>query len=237
MLPLLIVKVGSTLPSLVAAGRDYEALIASGMGLAPDRLRVASVFEGAELPDPGGLVGVVVTGSPAMVSDREPWSERTAAWLAAAVEAQTPLLAICYGHQLLAHGLGGRVGKNPRGREIGTVSVELHEAARDDRLLGEFPGSLRVQATHVESVLELPPGAKLLASTDLDPYHAFSVGAASWAVQFHPEFDTAVIRAYIEERREIIRAEGIDPESLLRGVAETPDGPAVLRRFAQLLRR
>ena len=88
-----------------------------------------------------------------------------AAWLAGAVEAGTPVLGICYGHQLLAHGLGGRVGANPRGREIGSVDERLHAAAREDALFGAFPERLVVQATHVESALELPGGARLLGSS------------------------------------------------------------------------
>jgi hypothetical protein len=56
-------------------------------------------------------------------------------------------------------------------------------------------------------------------------------------VQFHPEFDAGVIRTYLEERREIIRSEGGDPDALLRKARESPDGAALLRRFATQLRR
>ena len=236
MRPLLIVKAGATLPSLPEGSGDFEDWILAGMGPLPRRVEVARVYQGEELPDPAGLAGAVVTGSGAMLSDREPWSERTAEWLARAVAAQTPVLGICYGHQLLAHGLGGRVGVNPRGRQIGTVALRLHEAAHRDRLLGGFPEVLQVQASHVESVLELPAGARLLASTAGDPHHAFAVGAAAWGVQFHPEFDADITRAYIEARREPIRAEGLDPELLLRTVTDCPGGTEVLGRFSRLLR-
>ena len=110
----------------------------------PQDVEVVNVFEGAELPKPTGLAGVVVTGSTAMVSHREPWSERTARRITAAVEAETPLLGICYGHQLLAQALGGRVGPNPLGREIGTVRVQLEESAGRDDLLTGFSGSLSI---------------------------------------------------------------------------------------------
>jgi GMP synthase (glutamine-hydrolysing) len=234
--PLLIVKAGTTLPSLLEGSGDFEDWILAGMGPLPQRVEVARVCEGEELPDPGVFAGVVVTGSSAMLSDREPWSERTAKWLAQAVETPTPVLGICYGHQLLAHGLGGRVGVNPRGREIGTVAVRLQQAARHDRLLGDLPDVVRVQASHVESVLELPAGARLLASTAGDPHHAFAIGTAAWGVQFHPEFDAEITRAYIESRRQMIRAEGLDPELLLRTVTDCPRGTEVLRCFSRLLR-
>jgi len=170
-----------------------------------------------------------------MVSHRESWSEQTAAWLRDAVERTTPVLGICYGHQLLAHALGGRVGPNPHGREIGTVRVQLTPEAADDALLAGFGGALLVHTTHSEAVLELPKPAVRLASSKADPNSAFSFGTAAWGVQFHPEFDAHVMKRYIEERRELLVAEGINTDDRLNGVEESPDGTAVLRRFRELL--
>ncbi len=238
---MLVVKTGTTLPQLRPHRGDYEDWIVEGLGLPWGRIELAVVYEGEMLPEPSEPAGVVVTGSSALVSAREPWSERAAAWLREAVAAATPLLGICYGHQLLAHALGGRVGRNPRGREIGSVAVDLHAAAREDPLfgglggLGGLPARLTMQASHVESVLDLPPGARLLASSAIDPHQAFACGECAWGVQFHPEFDAEVVRTYLEVRREEIREEGIDPESLERAVEESPHGTRLLRRFAELL--
>jgi GMP synthase (glutamine-hydrolysing) len=196
-------------------------------------VEVCTVYEGEELPAPHETDGVVVTGSAAMVSEAEPWSERTAVWLRDAVEAAVPILGICFGHQLLAHALGGRVGPNPRGREIGTISLALADGAADDPLLGGLPVRIDVHATHLESVLELPPNAQLLASSELDPHHAFRMpGRPVWGVQFHPEFSADVTRGYIEAKRHDMRAEGMDPDRLLAGVRETRWGGDILARFA-----
>jgi GMP synthase (glutamine-hydrolysing) len=231
--PLLIVKTGTTLPDLVSRCGDFEDWIARGLGLPQGEIRVVSVFRGEPLPDPASFSGVVVSGSSAMVSDREDWSERAADWLPTAIEAGTPLLGICYGHQLLAHALGGRVGLNPRGREIGTVAVRFH-GADGDPLLGVMPRVAQVHATHLESVLELPAGAKGMASSDLDPHHAFAVGEGTWGVQFHPEFDAEAMRGYLEGRRAALESEGLDPEALIRSAIETPDGDTLLRRFGRI---
>lgn len=234
--PILIVKTGSTLPGVAArSSQDFEDWITEKMGVAPERVRVARVTEGEQLPSPRDLAAVVVTGSAAMVTSREPWSEMTGAWLASAVAAETPVLGICYGHQLLADALGGRVGRNPRGREIGTVAVQLTDAGAEDPLLGVLPRDFQVQATHLESVLELPPQARLLAGNRADPHQAFVIGPHAWAVQFHPELDADAIRGYIEGRREIIAREGQDPDALLARTADTDHGHQLLRRFAELV--
>jgi GMP synthase (glutamine-hydrolysing) len=145
------------------------------------------------------------------------------------------VLGICYGHQLLAHALGGRVGPNPHGRQIGTERVLLAENAKDDALLAGFGGSLRAHTTHAEAVLELPDAATHLGSSRGDRNTAFSFGTAAWGVQFHPEFDAYVMRRYIEERRELLLSENIDADMRLAAVEECHEGATLLRRFATLL--
>jgi len=235
--PLLIVKTGTTFASLAGEYGDFEDWISAGMGLDQNRVTVIAVFEGEALPDPKRFAGVVVTGSSAMVSHRETWSESAAEWLRDAVRCTTPVLGICYGHQLLAHALGGRVGPNPRGRQIGTVRVQLAEKAQDDLLLTGFGGSLRAHTTHTEAVLELPDAAVRLGSSKRDPNTAFRFGTAAWGVQFHPEFDAHVMRRYIAERRELLLAEEFDVGDRLAAVEECPDAATVLRRFCELLNR
>src|SRR5690606_14497497 len=109
------------------------------------------VEHGDGLPSREGFAGVIVTGSAAMVTDRHDWSEQAAAWLRDAAHAGLPLLGICYGHQLIAHALGGKVGPNEVGREMGTVCIHLQPAAKDDPLFAGVPRSFAAQATHLQS--------------------------------------------------------------------------------------
>lgn len=231
--PVLIVKTGSTMPALAARRGDYEDWIADGLGL--PGVAVCDVERGETLPDPSGPRAVVVTGSSALVTERLAWSEHTRAWLPRVVERGVPMLAICYGHQLLADALGGTVDMNPHGREIGSIDVALDPAAADDPLFSILPPTLRVSSSHRQSVLALPPGAVRLASNDADPNQAYAIGPRAWGVQFHPEWDHDVIRAYLEERAEILRAEGLDPDALLSAVAPSPHGAAILARFAEIV--
>jgi GMP synthase (glutamine-hydrolysing) len=234
--PLLIVKTGTTVPDVARRRRDFESWISAGLGLEGAQVQCSRVYQDEALPDPRAISAVVVTGSSAMVTDREPWSERTAEWLRDAVVAGTPVLGICYGHQLLAHALGGTVADNPRGRHIGTIDVRLTEAAHDDPLFAGFDPVLHVPVSHRQSVTALPPGARLLATAELDPYHAFAIGERTWGVQFHPEFDADIVRGYIDARRAQLALEGLDADALHARATDTQHGPLLLARFAQLVR-
>jgi GMP synthase (glutamine-hydrolysing) len=228
--PVLIVKCGDAVSEVRERRGDYHDWIIPALGVPTE---VVSVHEDEPLPGVSGFSGVVVTGSPSMVSARAEWSERTARWLASVPEAQVPMLGICFGHQLVAHALGGRVGPNPHGREMGTFDVRF-EQHTNDALLGAMPASAPFQVTHVESVLGLPDGARRLASSRLERNHAYIVGTRIWGVQFHPEFDDDVMRGYLEARSEVLRAEGHDPDAMRVATRPSPMGPRLLRRFGEI---
>jgi GMP synthase (glutamine-hydrolysing) len=149
---------------------------------------------------------------------------RAAAWLRDAGERGTPVLGVCFGHQLLAYAYGARVEKNPRGREIGTVDVAV---TREDPLFDGLPPTLTVQTTHEDIVPEAPREATVLAGNDFCAVQAFAVGKNIRAVQFHPEIQPGTMAAMIRARADKLK----DPERLLAGVRPTPHGQRILRNF------
>ena len=167
-----------------------------------------------------------------MVSDRAPWSEAIAGWIRAAMDDGIALFGVCYGHQLMAHALGGRVDYHPRGRELGSRTVHLHAEARADALLATLPASFAAHLTHEQSVLELPGQATVMGYTDHDPHQIVRYGDNAISTQFHPEFTPAIARACIERRRDHLAAEGADPDLLIRDLVDAPVPAALLRRFA-----
>ena len=236
MRKILIVKVGSTLPSLLARRGDFDDWILTGMGIEREQANVVEVNTGGMLPDYADISGVVITGSHSMVTEHRDWSEYTAKWLPGAVERQIPTLGICYGHQLLAYSLGGNVADNPKGREFGTVEVRLNGVARNDLLLQGLDSPIKVHVCHTQSVLALPPTAKLLASSKRDLHQAFVVGDCVWGVQFHPEFDAEIVGEYINTYRHSLLEEGIDTDEALNKVSDTAYGPEILSRFYRIVK-
>ena len=233
----LVLQTGTTLPQIAARHGDFAAWFLRMAGLARHEAEVVRVDRGEALPKSGVHAAILVTGSASMVTEREPWSERSAEWLAAVVRsAAAPVLGVCYGHQLLAHGLGGRVDWNPRGRQIGTKPLQTTSAAASDPLFGGVMPQFRAQTTHQQSVVEAPAGAQVLATSALDPHQALRFGERAWGLQFHPEFSAGVMAGYIRGRRERLIAEGLDPMALLRECGPAPEARHLLRRFVRKAR-
>ena len=232
-----IVKLGDTLPSLNHTHGDFEHWIAQGLqtGQTSPPIRVVDPRDGQPLPDLDQCSGIVVTGSHAMVTDRAPWSETTAAWLAQAVSCEVPVLGICYGHQLLAHALGGEVANHPQGLEVGVAQVHTTPAATHDALLGHLPAAFAAPVAHRQSVRRLPPGAVTLAHNAFEAHHAYRVGSCAWGVQFHPEFGPDASAAYVDHLAADLRAQGSDPTQLRQAVTPTPHAASLLARFATLV--
>lgn len=172
--------------------------------------------------------GYILTGSSSSVTERAPWMLETEAFLRDLHARSAPIFGICFGHQLFAQALGGEVVKNPRGREIGTVSVQR---LASDPLLEGLEETFFANMSHSDTVARLPEGARLLARTELDPHAAFAFGDKVRCVQFHPEFDGDVVRGYIRARAHLIKDEGKDPDALHARAVDTPDGARLLRNF------
>lgn len=231
MPPLLILVTGDPPPAVRAAHGGYDDMIRRTIGEAWEG-GYAVADARAPLAPPGGHAGVVVTGSSASVHHREPWMLAAEAWLRNEVGRGTPVLGICFGHQLLAQALGGEVTPNPRGQERGTVPIRATGA---DGLLpagATFPGN----AWHDDTVARLPPGAVSLAISDRDENQMLRFAPRCHGVQFHPEFDGAVLRSYVAARADELRADGHDVPALERTASDTAASAGLLSRFAALLR-
>jgi GMP synthase (glutamine-hydrolysing) len=234
--PILIVKTGNTFDDLIHSFGDFEDWIRTGLGAGEDQVRVVNTPAFETLPEPGTFSGTVIAGSHAMVTQNLDWSLRVEAWLTQLLTAGIPVLGICYGHQLLAKAMGGKVDFHPGGLEIGTNPITLTADALSDPLFQGLPQVVKAHTCHSQTVLTLPPGAVVLANNTHDPHHAFRLGRAAWGVQFHPEYTPDIMAGYIRNMSPMIQALGKDPAEAQQQVIETTEAAQVLTRFAGLCR-
>lgn len=133
-----------------------------------------------------------------------------------AVDRGLPTIGSCWGHQVIARALGGRVVHDPDLAELGCGWVELTEAGAKDPLFSRFPRRFRANMGHHDRVVELPPDTIELARND-QPYQAFRVeGAPIYATQFHSELDAERERERIHVYREYYRTALPDAETVQR---------------------
>ena len=123
--------------------------------------------------------GVILSGGPASVY--EPDAPMAPMWI---YERRLPILGICYGLQVLAHQLGGKVVPGNR-REYG--HAVLHQSASDSLIFADLPSSTTVWMSHGDQVLEMPPGFRSLAYTDNSPIAVMGNDEGVLGLQFHPE--------------------------------------------------
>ena len=172
-------KVGDESVLVVDFGSQYSRLIAR-------RIRESRVYceiipHDATWEQVANLnpKGVILSGGPASVY--EPDAPMAPNWV---YDKHLPVLGICYGLQVLAHQLGGKVVPGSR-REYG--HAVLHQNAADDLIFADLPTTTTVWMSHGDQVLEMPPGFRSLAHTDNSPIAVMGNDEGVLGLQFHPE--------------------------------------------------
>ena len=174
--------------------------------------------------DPSDYDLIVSLGAEcAAFDDSMPFVPREARLMRRAVDADVPVLGLCFGGQMLARVLGGEVFRSDVS-EIGWLAVRSNEP----ELVPEGPWF----QWHFDA-FTLPPGATLIAESDVGP-QAFVAGR-SLGLQFHPEVTTEIMDDWVRVYRHELDADGVDPDALLE---ETKRREPENRRMShQLLER
>jgi GMP synthase (glutamine-hydrolysing) len=177
-----------------------------------------------EVPETFRYDGFVVTGSRASVYWEREWIGQLKTWVGDAIEAGLPGLGVCYGHQLLADVMGGRV-EAMDDYEIGYRTVEQDG---ENRLLDGLEADFTVFTTHSDRVVEAPPGAEVFAENDYG-IHGFRKGRV-FAVQFHPEYDMATAESVTKGKDDQLSDERI--QRVLEGIhSENYDAACEAKRL------
>ncbi|CAM3370902.1 type 1 glutamine amidotransferase [Thalassospira profundimaris] len=171
--------------------------------------------------------GWVIMGSKHGVYENLPWMIRLQDFLRDAVSAGQPVFGICFGHQILATALGGKVIKSDKGWGVG-----VHEYAVDARnsdWLSDSPAKIRINAFHQDQVVEPPKGATVWASSDFCPYAGLQYGDNAASIQPHPEFMKPYETALLQARYDLI------PDDVHEAAMQSLETPITSVDFARAI--
>ena len=160
----------------------------------------------------------LITGSKAGVYDSDPWISRLQTWIADFHQRGAKIIGICFGHQILAHSLGGLAAKSDKGWGVGVHSTTLlpddeltissdkadPQNSRQNSEQSSHRGKLSLIYSHQDQVQKLPPGAQLLASSDFCRYAAFKIDDRILSFQGHPEFTPEYLQRLLHRRKQAI---------------------------------
>ncbi len=222
-----ILKTGNPPPDIASQWPTYPDMVRSMLG--DGYLFQEFDIEAGELPPPATAVdGFVITGSPAGVYDDLPWIAPFRAWLTG-VDPQTPVVGICFGHQIMAEAFGGKVVKSHKGWGGGLHRYEVSSV--EPWMDSAEPFAIAV--AHQDQVVELPPNATVIASNDFCPIAGIAYrDRAAITFQCHPEFPIPFAEALVERRR---RLGTVTPEQA-DAARETLARPADRDRVARWIR-
>jgi GMP synthase-like glutamine amidotransferase len=160
---------------------------------------VVTVEGNSLLPDPSRLEGIVITGSPAGVYEDHAWLPPLRAFIRNAYAAKTPMLGICFGHQIMADALGGDVQKSQKGWGLGR---HVYRVANRPDFMANAPEMLAIACSHQDQVIVPPPEAEVVLASDFTPNAGlFYKSGKALSFQPHPEFLDDYTVALAELRR------------------------------------
>lgn len=218
-----ILQTGHVADALIPDHGDYDTMFEtflSGRGFTFTNFAVVDdVF-----PDrPDQCDAWLLTGSKFGAYEGHPWIARLEDFIRAAHAADVPMAGICFGHQVIAQALGGRVEKFAGGWAAGRKEYAF-----------EGLGTIALNAWHQDQVTAVPPGARVVGSNDFCANAALVYGDAILTVQPHPEIRNPYLEGLLD-----VRAPGVVPqdeiEAARAGIGKPLDDVRIADQIADFL--
>jgi GMP synthase-like glutamine amidotransferase len=183
------------------------------------------VVNGALPGSPSECDGWLATGSRTSAYDDEEWIHRVGGFVRAAAATEAPFVGICFGHQLLAHALGGTVERAPSGWGAGVLVVAVEHK---EPWMEPTRTEVHLHFMHQDQVSTLPDGGEVVGAAEHCPVAAFTVGDTMLGIQAHPEFTVPYAEALLTDRTERI---GGDNVAAALASLTTPTDEAVVAQW------
>ena len=174
---------------------DLFARLLAGKGLSFETYRVV---EGVFPPSVNACDGWLITGSRHGAYEDHPWIPPLEDFIRAAYAARVPLVGICFGHQIVAQAMGGRVERHPNGWAVGATDYDFGDK------------SLRLNAWHRDQVTQVPSMAQVIGRNAFCANAALLYNDRAFTVQAHPEFRPEFVSGLMETR-----GKGLVPDDLM----------------------
>ncbi|NRB19212.1 MAG: type 1 glutamine amidotransferase [Rhodobacteraceae bacterium] len=203
-----ILQTGHAPDALVETSGNYDQMFRTLLGGQGFEFETYSVLDGQFPSGADAADGWLITGSKFGVYEDHAWIPLLEDLVRAIDALGLPLIGICFGHQIIAQALGGRVEKFTGGWAVGRVEYQ-----QDGQLLA-------LNAWHQDQVTKRPEGARVVAGNDFCANGILAYGDTIWTLQPHPEFSTEFIAALIEKR-----GRGVVPDAILDAASNGLDQP------------
>jgi len=193
--------------------------------------RYYEVHRGRLPLEPSECEAWVCTGSRYSVYEEHEWIEPLSAFIRE-LQDERPFVGICFGHQMLAHALGGEVAKAKQGWGVGVLPVEV---LRQEPWMEPPRDRIRIQHMHQDQVQKLPDDSVLLGRSPHCEAAMFRIGETMLGIEGHPEFTVEYGAALISARRGQIAEK--EWRRALDSLKEEADGSVVGRWISRFVRR
>ncbi|MBO6776745.1 MAG: type 1 glutamine amidotransferase [Marinibacterium sp.] len=203
-----ILQTGHAPDALIAETGDYDLFFERLLGGHGFTFHNFPVVDGVFPPGVEAADAWLITGSRHGAYEDHDWIPPLDELVRAIHASGRPMVGICFGHQIIAQALGGKVEKFDGGWSVGRVEYDTPE------------GPLAVNAWHQDQVTELPPGARVLGATPFCKNAILAYGNRILTYQPHPEFEADFVVKLAETR-----GRGVVPDTLLDAAIAEKDQP------------
>lgn len=203
-----ILRTGHSPDELIDTLGNYDQMFETLLAGNDFSYATFSVVDGEFPTGPQEADGWLITGSKHGAYEDHPWIPPLEELIREIQETGKPLIGVCFGHQIIAQALGGKVEKFAGGWSVGRTEYQMGDS------------TIALNAWHQDQVVSLPEDARVLASSDFCANAVLAYGDTIWTVQPHPEFGSAFIDGLIKTR-----GKGVVPDDQLQAASDALDAP------------